>query len=402
MDRPGTYDFDRVVDRRGTSSLKWDSSRKYTGRDSLLPLWVADMDFEAPREIRDAIARRAEHGIFGYTMEPESLFEAARQWLQRRHGWSVDRDWMLASPGVIPCLSAAILALTEPGDGVIIQPPVYHPFAMRITANGRRVVENALRLAGERWEIDFDDLERRIDERTRMLILCSPHNPVSRVWSREDLQRLAAICVSGNVIIVSDEIHCDLVMPGFRHIPVASVSEEASSRSVTLVAATKTFNLAGLGGSLAIVPDADMRRRLDAAQHAVFAGIGNAFAAAASEAAWRTGAQWLDELLAYVQGNYRFTVSFLSKRLAAVRAFPLEGTYLALLDMRALGLTDDELTDLLQREGGVWLDEGRRFGCGGQGMERLNLACPRATLSDGLERVVRALAPGVRAAGRGE
>lgn len=401
MDRGGFYDFDRVIDRRGTSSLKWDFSRRYTGRDSLLPLWVADMDFEAPREIRDAIARRAEHGIYGYTVEPESLFEAAQQWLGKRHGWSVNRDWMLASPGVIPCLSAAILALTEPGDGIVIQPPVYHPFAQRIAANGRRVVENALALTGERWEINFEDLERRIDERTRMLVFCSPHNPVSRVWSREELERLEEICISRNLIIVSDEIHCDLVMPGFRHIPVASVSDRASRRTVTLVAATKTFNLAGLGGSLAIVQDPELRRRLDAAQHAVFAGIGNAFAAAASEAAWRSGARWLDELLEYVQGNYRFTLSFLSRRLPAVRAFPLEGTYLAFLDMRAVGLSDDELTNRLQREGGVWLDEGRKFGRGGQGMQRLNLACPRATLSDGLERVARALAPWVRAVRRG-
>ncbi|HVP17835.1 MAG TPA: PatB family C-S lyase [Spirochaetia bacterium] len=395
------YDFDRVIDRRGTSSLKWDYGRKFTGRDALLPLWVADMDFEAPPEIRAALARRAQHGIYGYTLEPESLFEAAQLWLQGRHGWSVRRDWMLSSPGVIPCLSAAILALTEPGEGIIIQPPVYHPFATRITANGRRVVENPLRLTGDRWEIDFEDLPRRMDQRTRMLILCSPHNPVSRVWSREDLERLVDLCVSRNVIIVSDEIHCDLVMSGFRHIPVASLSDEASRRVVTLVAATKTFNLAGLGGSLAIVADSGMRRRLDAAQRAIFTGACNAFAAAASEAAWRSGRRWLDELLAYVEENYRFTVSFLARRLPAVRAFPLEGTYLALLDMRALGLSDDELTDRLQREGGVWLDEGRRFGSGGQGLERLNLACPRAILSDGLERVALALAPSARAARRG-
>ena len=397
----GLYDFDRIIDRRGTSSLKWDFSTRFTGREGLLPLWVADMDFEAPPEIREALALRAEHGIYGYTIEPESYFRAAQDWLQRRHGWKVDRDWMLASPGVIPSLCAAILALTEPGDGVVIQPPVYHPFAMRIAGNGRRVVENPLRLSGERWEIDFEDLERVIDRHTRMLILCSPHNPVSRVWSRSDLERLVEICARGKLIMVSDEIHCDLVMSGFRHVPLASLSDEASRMVVTLVAATKTFNLAGLGGSLSIIADPDLRRRLDAAHHAVFAGSANTFAVAGAEAAWRTGERWLDELLAYVEANYRFTVSFLSQRLPAVRAFPLEGTYLALLDMRALGLTDDELIHRLQSAGGVWLDEGRKFGRGGQGMQRLNLACPRRTLNDGLEGVVRALGSSARAVAPG-
>jgi len=375
--------------------LKWDSSMRLTGLDGLLPFWVADMDFDAPPEIREALARRLQHGIYGYTVEPESYFQAAEQWLERRHGWKVKRDWMLASPGVIPCLSAAILALTDPGDGVVIQPPVYHPFAMRVTGNGRRVVENPLVLSGAKWEMDLDGLDRAIDSGTRMLILCSPHNPVSRVWTRGELERLVEVCARRKIVIVSDEIHFDLVMPGFRHVPIASLSPEASRITVTLFAATKTFNLAGLGGSLAVAEDPELRKRLDAAQHAVFAGLANVFAAAASEAAWRNGGRWLEELLVYIEGNYRFVVSFLAQRLPAVRAFPLEGTYLAFLDMRLLGLSDDELTDRLRRVGGVWLDEGRKFGRGGQGFQRLNLACSRAVLSDGLERVVRALSSAV-------
>ena len=368
---------------------------RLTGLDGLLPFWVADMDFDAPPEIREALARRLQHGIYGYTVEPESYFQAAEQWLERRHGWKVKRDWMLASPGVIPCLSAAILALTDPGDGVVIQPPVYHPFAMRVTGNGRRVVENPLVLSGAKWEMDLDGLDRAIDSGTRMLILCSPHNPVSRVWTRGELERLVEVCARRKIVIVSDEIHFDLVMPGFRHVPIASLSPEASRITVTLFAATKTFNLAGLGGSLAVAEGPELRKRLDAAQHAVFAGLANVFAAAASEAAWRNGGRWLEELLVYIEGNYRFVVSFLAQRLPAVRAFPLEGTYLAFLDMRLLGLSDDELTDRLRRVGGVWLDEGRKFGRGGQGFQRLNLACSRAVLSDGLERVVRALSSAV-------
>jgi cystathionine beta-lyase len=385
------YDFDRVIERRGTSSLKWDFSAKLTGVDGLLPLWVADMDFEAPPEIQEPLARRLAHGVYGYTEEPESYFQAAQQWIKQRHGWQVHRQWMLASPGVIPCLSAAILALTEPADSIIIQPPVYHPFAMRIAANGRRVVENPLRLFGSRWEIDFDGLERLIDARTRMLIFCSPHNPVGRVWTRGELERLAEICLRAKIVIVSDEIHFDLVLPGFKHIPFASLSQEAANITVTLVAATKTFNLAGLGGSLAIASNPELRKRLDATQHAVFAGQANIFAATASEAAWRAGNRWLDELLAYIEANYRFAALFLQEHLPAVRLLPLEGTYLPLMDMRGLGLTDDALLDRLRRPGGVWLDEGRKFGSGGQGFQRLNLACPRAILSDGLERVVRAL-----------
>ncbi|MGO9412870.1 MAG: MalY/PatB family protein [Spirochaetia bacterium] len=394
------YNFDRIIERRGTASLKWDSSVRLTGMDGLLPLWVADMDFEAPPEIREPMARRLEHGIYGYTVEPESYFQAARQWMRKRHTWNVERDWMLASPGVIPCLSAAILAFTSPGDGIIIQPPVYHPFAMRITGNGRRVVENPLVLSGTRWEIDFEGLEKVIDAGTRMLILCSPHNPVGRVWRRQELERLAGICVRKGIIIVSDEIHFDLIMPGFKHVPIASLSREVSQATVTLVAATKTFNIAGLGGSIAIAESLELRKRLDATQHAVFAGLANAFAATASEAAWREGESWLDELLAYVEANYRFTVSFLEERLPTVRVLPLEGTYLPLMDLRGLGLTDDELLDRLRRTGGVWLDEGRKFGRGGQGFQRLNVACPRAILSDALERVARALSSAARSAPR--
>ena len=292
--------------------------------DGLLPLWVADMDFEAPPEIREPMARRLEHGIYGYTVEPESYFQAARQWMRKRHTWNVERDWMLASPGVIPCLSAAILAFTSPGDGIIIQPPVYHPFAMRITGNGRRVVENPLVLSGTRWEIDFEGLEKVIDAGTRMLILCSPHNPVGRVWTRQELERLAGICVRKGIIIVSDEIHFDLIMPGFKHVPIASLSREVSQATVTLVAATKTFNIAGLGGSIAIAESPELRKRLDATQHAVFAGLANAFAATASEAAWREGEQ-LARRASCICGGELSVYRFFPRRAASNRTRPSLG-----------------------------------------------------------------------------
>ena len=394
MDRNRVYDFDRVINRRGTSSLKWDFGERLAGVPGLVPLWVADMDFEALPEIVQAIRDRAEHRVFGYTLEPDSWFDAAAGWLLHRHGWEVRREWMLPSPGVIPSLVFAILGLTEPGDGVIIQPPVYYPFSLRVSANGRRVVENPLKLSGTRWEMDLEGLEKVVDDRTRLLILCSPHNPVCRVWDRASLQGLAGFCLRRGIVVVSDEIHNDLVMPGSsRHVPFASLSSEAAAHSVTLVSATKSFNLAGLGGSLTLIPDAGIRARFDAVQHAIAAGPANAFAAAAAEAAWRHGEPWLEELLAYVQANFRFLAGFLAKNLPQVTMAPQEGTYLAWLDMRALMLSDDQIKARLQGDAGLWLDEGRKFGAGGEGFQRLNVACPRAVLADAAERLVRAFRP---------
>jgi cystathionine beta-lyase len=297
---------------------------------------------------------------------------------------------MVASPGVLPSLSAAILAFTQPGEGIVLQPPVYHPFAMRVRSNGRRVVENPLVVRHRTWQMDLDGLEKVIDQGTRMLVFCSPHNPVARVWERDTLSRLEEICRARGVLIVSDEIHNDLVMPGFRHVPIAALSEEAALNAVTLVAATKTFNIAGLGGSLAVIPDEDLRTRFEAVQHAVFSAAPNAVAVAASEAAWRHGERWLDELLVYIKGNYDLLRGFLAERLPSVRVFPLEGTYLALLDMSSLGLPDAPLKHLLLRDARVWLDEGTKFGRGGEGMQRLNLACPRSLLAQALERMEKA------------
>jgi cystathionine beta-lyase len=352
------------------------------------------MDFEAPREILQAIHARAAHGIYGYTLEPDSWFDAAAGWLRRRHAWDVPREWMLPSPGVIPSLVFAILGLTEPGDGVIIQPPVYYPFSLRVSANGRRVMENPLKLNGTRWEMDLEGLEKVVDDRTRLLVLCSPHNPVCRVWDRASLQGLADFCLRRGIVVVSDEIHNDLVLPGSRHVPFASLSREAAAHSVTLVSATKTFNLAGLGGSLTVIPDAGIRVRFDAVQHAIAAGPANVFAAVAAEAAWRHGEPWLDQLRAYVQANMRFLAGFLAENLPQVTMAPQEGTYLAWLDMRELKLSDDQVKARLQGEAGIWLDEGRKFGRGGEGFQRLNVACPRAVLADAAARLVRAFRPG--------
>jgi len=282
-----------------------------------------------------------------------------------------------------------LLALTEPGDGVVIQPPVYYPFALRIRGTGRRVVENPLLLRDGLWTMDLDGLERVIDSGTRMLVLCSPHNPVGRVWDRRTLERLARICRERGVRVVSDEIHFDLVMPGHRHVPIASVSAESAANTVTLTSITKTFNFGGLGGSLTLIADEELRKRFVASQHA-FAVAPNAVAVAAAEAAWRHGDRWLDELLDYLRGNDEILREFVAKHLPKVRVFPLEGTYLAFLDMRGLGLSDAALRDRLLHEARVWLDEGSKFGRGGEGMQRMNLACSRSTLRRALERLAQA------------
>jgi len=388
------YDFDTLPDRRGTASLKWDFGGRIVGRDGLLPLWVADMDFAAPPFIAEAISRRAAHGVFGYTLEPESYFEAAREWLRVRHGWDVQREWMLATPGVVQTISAALLAGSHPGDRIVIQPPVYYPFALRIKANGRQVAENPLVLDGDRYRMDFDGLERELERGARMLVLCSPHNPGGRAWSREELDRVAELCSRHGAVIVSDEIHADLVLPDAsarRHVPIASASAGAARLAITCVSATKTFNLAGLGGSLAIAGDPDLRRRLHDALEAQCGGTANCFAAAAAEAAWRQGSAWVDAMLAYVAGNLTYLCDRLARELPGTRVLPLEATYLAWIDLRRLGLSDDEVRRRLL-DAGVWLDEGRKFGRGGEGFQRLNLACPRAVLSRAVDAMVTALA----------
>jgi cystathionine beta-lyase len=268
---------------------------------------------------------------------------------------------------------------------------VYHPFALRIRGNDRRVVENPLVIRGGAWDMDLDGLERVMDPGTRMLILCSPHNPAGRVWERRTLERLAEICRSRGVLVVSDEIHFDIVMRGRRHTPIASISAESAANTLTLVAATKTFNIAGLGGSLTIITSEELRGKFVSAQHAVLGVAPNALAVAATEAGWRHGEPWLEELLDYIQGNYDFLAGFLAERLPKVRLFPLEGTYLAFLDMRGLGIADAALKEKLLKEARVWLDEGTKFGRGGEQMQRMNLACPRSVLGQALERLAGAL-----------
>lgn len=386
------FDFDEVVDRSDTNSVKWNYSEKYTGRKDLLPLWVADMDFRAPAAVLKAIEDRVAHGVFGYATYPPSYFQAVREWMEKRHRWQVAEEWIVPIPGVVPTIRIALEAYTRPGDKVIIQPPVYHPFRRVIARNGRQVLQNPLRRSAARYEMDFDQLEGIIDEDTRLFLLCSPHNPVGRVWRREELERLIAICEEHRIILLSDEIHSDIVMPGNTHLPVGNLYGGRRNSSVTLTSATKTFNLSGISCASAIVPDPEHRRALKHQLGVESLEIPNVLALVATETAYRSGAAWLDALLSYLQDNYLFATGYLREHAPSLTVFPLEGTYLMWIDFREAGIPDEELKRRLL-EAGVWLDEGPIFGDGGEGFQRVNIACPRSTLEAGLEKICRAITP---------
>jgi len=380
------YDFDRVIDRRNSGSLKWDYSETQ-GSGDFLPMWVADMDFESPREIIDAITERAKHGVFGYTSRYDSYCEAVKGWMDRRHGWEIKKEWIISTPGVVPALSLAMRAYTRPGDKVVVQSPVYHLFYPVIKSSGREVVESRLKLVGNRYEMDYENLDRVLDEGAGMLILCSPHNPVGRVWEEDELRELARICINRDVLIISDEIHSDLIMEGYKHTSMACLSDEIADRTVTCTSASKTFNLAGLACANIIIPNKEFRDQFDNVCRKLWIGTPNIFGLIATEAGYRYGEEWLEHLLGYLKGNYDFLVSYLNKELPMIRTAFLEGTYLAWLDFSALGLAEREIDELLLKDAGVQLDNGSKFGSGGEGFQRINLACPKSVLKEGLDRI---------------
>ena len=382
-----SHDFDRVIARRSTAANKW---RKY-GPD-VLPLWVADMDFASPEPVVRALRERAEHGVYGYLFEEPEFFEVFTDRLQKRYGWRVPPEAVALIPGVIPGFNVALRALTSPGDGVLIQTPMYPPI-LRSHANAGLTREEAelTRDSDGRYAIDLDTFERAIGARTRAFLLCSPHNPVGRVWTRDELASMARVCLRRGLTIVADEIHCDLVFDGHRHTPVASLDPEVADRTITFMAPSKTFNLAGLKCAVAIIPNAQLRATFSAARADLLHGM-NVFGYVAALAAYRDGQEWLDALLRYLEANRDFMVDFVRCRLPGVAVAPPEATYLAWLDCRGPGLPgDDPYTFFLERAR-VALNDGAAFGRGGKGFVRLNFGCPRAILTDGLERMAAALA----------
>ena len=386
------YDFDRIIERRRTGSLKWDYVEKLFGSSDLLPMWVADMDFQAPNPVREALLDTAEFGIFGYTVLKPSFYDAVTGWLERRHRWKVDPEWLVFSPGIVPAVSMLIRAFTAPGEKVVIQPPVYYPFSQAVRSNERSLVTNPLKLENGTYGMDFDDLEKKVkDPGTKLLILCSPHNPVGRVWKKEEIVKLGELCLKNDVLVISDEIHSDLVRKGYTHVPFASISTEFAERSVTCNAGSKTFNLAGLHTSYVIIPDRLLRKRFEAELKKNGILGPNAFGATALEAAYTKGGEWLDQVLEYIEANYQFLLDFISRRIPEIKVVELEATYLVWMDFRSLGLGAKELEKLMQKEGKIALDEGYIFGEGGEGFERINIACPRTLLEDGLKRIEQAV-----------
>ena len=385
-----SFDFDREISRDGTASVKHDGRAAYFGTRDVLPLWVADMDFAAPEAVIRALSERAAHPVYGYTFYPDGLFLALISWLKKRHQWEVEREWILMAPGVVPSLHAAVMAFAQPGEGVIVQPPVYFPFFSAVTSTGRRLILNPLHLENGRYTIDFPHLERCAADGARLLLLCSPHNPVGRVWSRGELEEILRIARRYNLVILSDEIHADLVYPGQRHTTLATLSNDADNL-VTAVAPSKTFNIPGMGLSSLIVPNPAHRTELGKVFDSLHIGHSNPFSIAAFEAAYRGGEAWLDSLLDYLQDTRNFVAAYLAEHLPAIRLIQSEGTYLLWLDCRGLSMNDAQLGDFFVHMAGVGMSPGTIFGEQGSGFMRLNIGTPRKVIAAALERIVHAL-----------
>lgn len=386
------YDFNRVIDRRNTRSYKWDQSEKLFGDKDILPLWVADMDFESPPMVQEAIMRRVQEGIYGYSVASSSYKEAITSWYRRRHHWDIQTEWITDSPGIVTSLSLSVELFTKPGDQVILQSPVYYPFYDVIKMNDRQVAINPLLLEDGRYVMDYDQLEELMIGGAKLLLLCSPHNPGGRVWEREELLRLGELCLRHGVTVISDEIHCDLALPGHKHIPFASLSEELSNITLTTLAATKTFNLPGLQTSYIVTSNPALKRKFEYKLKALSLHMSSFFAPEAVEAAYNEGDEWLDELLQHIAGNAEYAIGYLAEHLPQVKAMAPQATYLLWLDCRALGLDAEGLKKLMYREAKVAFNEGSVFGTEGQGHLRINLACPRSVLTEALQRFSKAAA----------
>ena len=376
------YDFDKVISRRGTDSYKWDSAES----EHVLPMWVADMDFHTAPAIVDALRLRVEHGIFGYTRVPDNYYDAVTGWFMRRHGWKMNREWIIYTSGVVPAVSAVIKALTVPGDKVLVQTPVYNCFFSSIRNNGCKMVSSPLVFAGNTYTIDYEDLEcKAADPKVKVMLLCNPHNPAGRVWKWEELVRIGEICIRHGVTVVSDEIHCELVFPGHRYTPFASISEDFLWHSVTCLSPSKAFNIAGLQIANIVCADADRRAKIERAINDNEVCDVNPFGVIATQAAYNGGEEWLNQLIEYLYGNYLYMREFCREHLPEFPVTILEGTYLVWMDCRKLCISSEELERRLFAEAGLWLNAGTMYGAEGEGFMRWNIACPHTTLTEGLK-----------------
>ena len=379
------YDFDEIVNRRGTNSVKWDEAKE----EGVIPMWVADMDFKAAPCILDALKKRVDHGVFGYTIVPDSYYESIISWFERRHQWHIERDWIIYTSGVVPAISAIIKALTKPGDKVLVQTPVYNCFFSSIRNNGCTTAENALVRKGNSYEIDFDDFERQAaDEKTKVFLLCNPHNPAGRVWTPEELSRMNDICLRHGVKVIADEIHCELVMPGHEFTPFAAVSKACQDNCITTNSPTKSFNIAGLQIANIITNNAKDQQKIDRAININEVCDVNPFGVIALQAAYNEGEDWIDQLNVYLWENYQALKTFFRDNLPQLEVIDLEGTYLVWVNVRATGMTGDELTEKLLKEGKVFVNRGTMYGkTTGADYIRINIAMPRSLMLEGLKRM---------------
>ena len=386
------YNFDEIIDRRNTGAIKLERRKALYGTEDVLPLWVADMDFRTPDFIIDAIQKRLEHPILGYTMPSKSFYSASISWIKEHHDWNIQRDWFGFLPGIVPGLSFAVQSLTKPGDEIIVQPPVYYPFFHVIEKNHRVLVQNQLKEENGKFVMDFDDLEKKFTSKTKLFILCNPHNPGGRVWTLDELQRFASICEKHQVTIVSDEIHADMVLPGkTKHTPLATVSAWSEQNTVTFMAPTKVFNMPGLISSGYIIPNAELRHQFAEFLEASEMNSGNMFAYTAAVAAYENGDEWRKQMLDYVQGNIDFVADFLKKNVPQIKPMIPEASFLVWLDCKDLGMETDELHKFFSLKAGLGLNKGTIFGPGGEYHLRLNVATPRSILEQAMKQLQEAV-----------
>ena len=386
-----TYGFDKIIDRTGSGDLKHGVLKERYGRDDLLPLWVADMDFETPPFITDALRQRLEHSLFGYTVVPDGLWTSIIQWIHDHHQWEVKREWLTYIPGIVKGIGMAINVFVKEDEKVIIQPPVYHPFRLTPQGNGRKVVYNPLKEVDGTYEMDFEQLAEVVDDKCRLLILSNPHNPAGVCWPKETLQRLAHFCFEHHIIVISDEIHADMALFGNKHIPFASVSDEAAQISITFGAPSKTFNIAGIVSSYAIVPNDSLRRRFYTWLEANELNDPPLFSPIATIAAYTQGEDYRQQMLSYIEDNIRFVEDYCREHLPQIKPWRPQASFLVWLDCRALGLSHDALVDLFVNHAHLALNDGAMFGIGGSGFMRLNVGTPRAVLLQALEQLFQAL-----------
>ncbi len=394
------YDFDKVISRKNTNCAKWDAAEFIFDEKDILPMWVADMDVPIAKPITDALRKRTEHEFYGYSIpEPFSSIMAITNRMKKKYNWDIKPEWIIITPGIVPALFNAVKAFSEPGDAVIHQDPIYYPFWGAIESNGCRVANNPLKLESDRYEIDFEDLAakfkpvfrmRPFPSRVKMMLLCNPHNPVGRVWTKEELTQMGDIVIRNNAIMVSDEIHCELLFKGYTHIPFATLSEEFEQNSVTCIAPSKTFNLAGLGASVIIIPNKKLRDQYIQAKTGIMPSA-NIFGLTALEAAYNQGDEWLEQFLNHMQGNLDYLIHYFEKNIPRVKVIKPEGTYLIWLDCRELRMDDEDLAEFMNKKAKVGLDHGYAFGPSGSGFERINIACPRSLLEEGLKRIKNAV-----------